>query len=36
MDKDAVISYFKEAFDLEDTEVNFIIRGTKFPDSDIA
>jgi S-adenosylmethionine decarboxylase len=30
MDTDKVINYFKKAFELEETEVNFIKRGTKF------
>lgn len=30
MDSDKIINYFKEAFSLEETEVNIIKRGTKF------
>jgi len=36
MDKDYVIDYFKKAFDLEDMEINYIVRGTRFPAEDIA
>lgn len=35
INKDFVVSYFKEAFDLEDVEVNYITRGTKFPTRDL-
>lgn len=35
MDKDFVVDYFKKAFDLEDVEINFIKRGTRFPDRDL-
>lgn len=31
MDKDLVVNYFKEKFKLEDVEVNFIKRGTRYP-----
>ena len=30
MDKDKIINYFKSAFELEEVEVNTVIRGTKF------
>ena len=35
MDKEAVIDYFREAFDLKDIETNFIARGTRFPAEDL-
>ena len=35
MDKDFIVDYFQKAFELEDTEVNFIKRGTRFPAQDI-
>ncbi len=35
LDRDRVISFFKETFDLKDTEVNFIKRGTRYPETDI-
>ncbi len=35
MDKDFVVSYFKEAFGLTDVETNFIKRGTRFPAEDL-
>jgi len=35
IDKDFVVNYFKEAFDLEEVEVNYIARGKKFPAEDI-
>lgn len=35
MDKNFIVKYFKEAFDLKETEVNYIIRGTKFPAEDL-
>ncbi|PIR73446.1 MAG: adenosylmethionine decarboxylase [Candidatus Moranbacteria bacterium CG10_big_fil_rev_8_21_14_0_10_35_21] len=31
MSNDFIVNYFKENFGLEDTEVNFIKRGTKYP-----
>lgn len=31
MDKDFMIDYFKEQFGLQDVEVNFIVRGKKYP-----
>ena len=35
LDKDFVISYLKEKFELEDMETNFIKRGTKYPNNNI-
>lgn len=35
MDKDFIVEYFKEVFDLEDAEINYIKRGTRFPDRDL-
>jgi S-adenosylmethionine decarboxylase len=35
MDKDFVVDYFKKAFDLQDVELNYIIRGTRFPAEDL-
>ncbi|PIU78283.1 MAG: adenosylmethionine decarboxylase [Candidatus Moranbacteria bacterium CG06_land_8_20_14_3_00_43_56] len=35
MDKDTAVKYFKEMFDLEDTEVRFFKRGLKFPRQDL-
>lgn len=35
MDKDFIINYFKDAFGLEDVEVNYIVRGTRFPAEDL-
>lgn len=35
IDRDFVVSYFKEAFGLEDVEVNYVKRGTRFPDHDL-
>ncbi|MDI6778518.1 MAG: adenosylmethionine decarboxylase [Patescibacteria group bacterium] len=35
MDKDAVVKYFREMFDLEDTEVQFFKRGLNFPKQDL-
>jgi len=35
MNQDFVVNYFIERFKLENTEVNFIKRGTKFPVNDI-
>lgn len=35
MDKDFIINYFKEKFDLKDVEVNYIKRGTRYPVEDI-
>lgn len=31
MDKDFIVEYFKEIFELEDAEINFVKRGTKYP-----
>ncbi len=36
LDKDMIINYFKKAFDLEDTETNFIKRGTRYPANNLA
>jgi S-adenosylmethionine/arginine decarboxylase-like enzyme len=30
-DKDFIVNYFKKAFSLQDTEVNYLTRGTRFP-----
>ncbi len=35
MDTDFILNYFKEKFDLEDIESNFIKRGTKYPKENI-
>ncbi|MCF7831834.1 MAG: adenosylmethionine decarboxylase [Candidatus Pacebacteria bacterium] len=35
MDTDFIIKYFTERFELKDTEVNFLKRGTKYPEGDI-
>jgi S-adenosylmethionine decarboxylase len=35
MDKDLAVAYFKEVFELEDTEVRFFKRGLKFPAHDL-
>lgn len=35
IDKEFVVNYFKEAFGLEEVEVNYIVRGKKFPAEDI-
>jgi S-adenosylmethionine decarboxylase len=35
IDQDFVVNYFKEAFGLEEVEVNYIVRGKKFPAEDI-
>lgn len=35
LDTDFIIKYFKEAFDLQDIEQNFIKRGTRYPQSNI-
>ncbi|MDR3558969.1 MAG: S-adenosylmethionine decarboxylase [Candidatus Pacebacteria bacterium] len=35
MDKDFIVNYFTEAFELQDVEINFIQRGTRFPAKDI-
>lgn len=31
LDKDLIINFFKEKFELQDVETNYVIRGTKFP-----
>lgn len=36
MNKDLVVEYFKEVFELEETEVQFFRRGLKFPMQDLA
>jgi S-adenosylmethionine decarboxylase len=36
MDVDIAITYFKEQFELAETETNFVIRGKKYPQQDIA
>jgi|SRR3989338_2430395 len=36
LDVEFVIKYFKEAFDLQDIEQNFIKRGTKYPKESIS
>ena len=33
--KDFIVKYFSDLFVLKETEVNFIIRGSKYPDKDI-
>lgn len=35
LDKEKVIAYLKEHFDLNDVEVNFVNRGTRYPDDNI-
>lgn len=35
LDKEFIIDYFKEAFELKEVELNFIPRGTRFPAEDI-
>jgi S-adenosylmethionine decarboxylase len=35
IDKEYVVDYFSKAFDLQDVEVNFIRRGTRFPAYDL-
>jgi S-adenosylmethionine decarboxylase len=35
IDKEFVLEYFKKAFEIEDMEVNYLIRGTRFPDRDL-
>jgi S-adenosylmethionine decarboxylase len=32
MEKDAIVSYFTDIFELQDTELNFVIRGKNYPD----
>lgn len=36
MNKDFIVNYFKEKFKIEDTEINFIKRGTKYPTQNTA
>ncbi len=36
LDRDLVIRYLKEAFDLGDMEINFVKRGTKYPKENLA
>lgn len=36
MDKDRVVDFFKQKFALEDVEVNFIRRGLKYPEANLA
>ena len=31
IDRDRIVGYFSDKFDLSDTEVNFFVRGTKYP-----
>jgi S-adenosylmethionine decarboxylase len=31
IDKDKIVDYFSDKFDLSDTEVNFVIRGKNYP-----
>lgn len=31
IDKDTIVGYFSDKFDLEDTEINFVVRGQKYP-----
>lgn len=35
LDKDLIINFFKDKFDLKDVETNFIKRGTRYPESNI-
>jgi S-adenosylmethionine decarboxylase len=35
MNRDFIVKYFTEAFDLKDVETNFIKRGTRFPAMDL-
>lgn len=35
LDQEFIVNYFKEAFDLKDVEVNYLIRGTRFPAQDL-
>jgi len=35
LDRQFIISYFKEKFNLQDVESNFVIRGTRYPDNNI-
>jgi S-adenosylmethionine decarboxylase len=36
MNKDVLVGYFREMFELEDEEVQFFKRGLKFPQQDLA
>lgn len=36
MDREFMIDYFKEQFGLTDVEVNFVVRGTKYPVQNLA
>lgn len=36
MDKDKVVRFFKERFNIKEEEVNFIKRGTKYPESNLS
>lgn len=36
LDKEFIVDYFKDAFGLEDVEINYIKRGTRFPAEDLA
>jgi S-adenosylmethionine decarboxylase len=36
MDKDFIVEYFKEKFELQEVEINFIKRGTKYPLQNLA
>lgn len=36
LDQDLIINYFKTKFSLEDIETNFILRGKKYPDHNLA
>jgi hypothetical protein len=36
MDTEFIVRYFKELFDFEDVEVNFVKRGTKYPQENVA
>lgn len=36
LDKAYIVNYFQEKFKLEKTETNFVIRGTKYPQKNIA
>jgi hypothetical protein len=36
MDREFMIDYFKEQFGLADVEVNFVVRGTKYPVENLA
>jgi S-adenosylmethionine decarboxylase len=35
LDTDTIVRYFKQKFELQDVEVNFVKRGTRFPAHDI-